>query len=78
MGVINHLLIGLIPIAILVVTSECSHNFTQVGDTKLLINLETKNFLEAEQWCNDLDSHLIEFWTYKEWKDVCITSFTLI
>ena len=71
---INGVLVGAIA-AILVVRSGCSENFTQVGNTKLLFVQERKTFAEAELWCTDSDSQLLEFWNVREWKDVCISKY---
>ena len=52
--------------------SDGLKTFTNAGNTQLLFVNEPKNFDKAMQFCNEMDSMLIEFWYEREWDEVGI------
>ena len=57
-------------VVFLIGRSKCSKDFTNVGNSKMLIVEEKLTFFEAEEKCREKGSALVEFWNADEWKEV--------
>ena len=69
-------LMSILLVAFLIGRSQCSENFTTVGNSKMLIEERKLSFIEAEDNCKDMGSQLVEFWNEDEWKEVQTEHFT--
>ena len=69
-------LMSILLVAFLIRRSQCSENFTIVGNNKMVIVKEKLSFIEAEENCRDMGFELVEFWNEDEWKEVQTEHFT--
>ena len=48
----------------------CAQTFNKVGDKSMLFVDKKLPFADAERYCAEKNSKLVEFWTADEWKEV--------